>query len=58
MQSEKKDINSDCVRIFQGARIAQHLSSLCATLDLKCAFCCITLLRNTSMDAQITHLYQ
>ena len=49
---------SDCVRIFQGARFALHLSFLCATLDLRCAFYCITLLRNLSMDAQITHLYQ
>ena len=49
---------SDCVRIFQGARFALHLSILCATLDLRCAFYCITLLRNLSMDAQITHLYQ
>ena len=52
----KSKVPSDCVRIFQGARIALHLSFLCATLDLKCAFFCITLVRNSSMDAQISHL--
>ena len=53
---EKVRVSSDLVRIFQGARIALHLSFLCATLDLKCAFFCITLLMNSSMDAQISHL--